>query len=262
MSKNTTIPSAPRGQAREALRRRQQQQAAAQKRLRTIVRTAWIAGITVIALIVGVMVWAVAGARSSSTALPASGEPAVPAFATPAGAIQFGKTDAKTTVSVYADYMCPFCGRFERANGESLQRLVAAGTVRLEIHPMAFLDSQSAGSKYSTRAANAFVTIANTDPAAALRFNQLLFANQPTEGSSGLTDPQLAALAGQAGAAQEVVASFGRQAYAPWVAQLTQKAFDAGVTGTPTVKINGQVFTGDLYTPGALDAAIRQASGA
>ncbi|MFT4294178.1 MAG: thioredoxin domain-containing protein [Micropruina sp.] len=262
MSKKNT-PPAGRGQAREALHRRQQQEAAARKRTRIIVRTAWIAGVTAIAVIVGVMVWAVVNAKSSSSAVPPpTGAVVAPAGATAAGAIRFGKDDAATTVTVYADYMCPFCGRFERANGEALQSQVAAGTVKLEIHPMAFLDSQSSGSQYSTRAANAFVTVANADPQAALRFNQLLFANQPAEGSRGLTDDQLATLAGQAGASAEVVASFARQTYAPWIGQLTQQAFDSGITGTPTVQINGETFTGDLYTAGPLADAIRKASGA
>ncbi|WP_298129258.1 thioredoxin domain-containing protein [Micropruina sp.] len=249
------------GQAREALRRRQQQQAAADRRLRIIVRTAWIAGITAIAVILGVTIWTVANARSSgSAAPPVSGPVIVPPNGTDAGAVRFGQDGAPVTVTVYADFMCPFCGQFERANGEALQSAVAAGTVKLEVHPMAFLDAQSAGSKYSTRAANAFITVASSDPDAALRFNQLLFANQPAEGSSGLSDDRLAALATQAGASADVVASFKEQRFVPWVNQLTQQAFDSGVTGTPTVKINGQPFTGDLYTPGPLANAIQQAA--
>ncbi len=252
-----------RGQAREALRRRQQQQEAAQKRMRVIVRTAWIAGVTAIAAIVAITVWVVANARSSNSANAPVGALVAPARATEAGAILFGKDDAAVTVSVYADFMCPFCGQFERANGEPLQAAVAADTVKLEIHPMSFLDSQSAGAKYSTRAANAFVTVADADPAAALRFNQLLFANQPGEGTNGLSDQQIATLASQAGASSQVVASFGEQRFVPWIEQLTQQAFGSGITGTPTVTINGQPFTGDLYTPGALTAAIqRAASGA
>lgn len=249
------------GGAREALRRRQQQQAAADRRMRVIVRTAWIVGITAIAVILGVTIWTVANARSSNSAAPpASGQVVVPPNGTDAGAVSFGKDDAPVTVTVYADFMCPFCGQFERANGEALQNAVAAGTVKLDVHPMSFLDPQSAGSKYSTRAANAFVTVANSDPQAALRLNQLLFANQPAEGSSGLSDDRIAALATEAGASAEVVASFGEQRFVPWIDQLTKQAFSSGVTGTPTVKINGQPFTGDLYTPGALTTAIQQAA--
>lgn len=257
MSKNTN----PGEQRREALRRRQQQEAAAQKRIRTIARTAWVAGVTAIAVIVGVVVWTLANARSASSGLPeATGAVVAPVRATPTGAVRFGADDAKVTVTVYVDFICPFCGRFERANGESLQRAVAAGTIALDIHPLSFLDAKSAGSRYSTRAANAFVTLAEADPAAALRFTQLLFANQPAEGSSGLGDDRIAALATQAGAAGPVVASFAAQRYAPWIAQFTREAFDSGLEGTPTVKVNGVVFTGDLYTAGPLAQAIQRAA--
>lgn len=247
-------------QGREALRRRQQAQAAAERRMKTIVRTAWIAGITVIALIIGITVWSVTNARSSNTAGGAPGALVTPTRATDAGALRFGKDDAKVTVAVYADFMCPYCGRFERANGDALHDALNAGTIILDVHPMAFLDAQSGGTEYSTRAANAFVTIAEADPDAALRFNQLLYANQPSEGSTGLSDTQLATFATQAGASSEVVASFDKRTYSPWVAKITQQAFDSGVTGTPTVKLNGQTFTGDLYTPGVLTAAIAQAA--
>lgn len=250
-------------QGREALRRRQQAQAAAERRMKTIVRTAWIAGITVIALIIGITVWSVTNARSSNTAGGAPGALVTPTRATDAGALRFGKDDAKVTVAVYADFMCPYCGQFERANGASLDAAAEAGTIVLDIHPMSFLDAQSGGAEYSTRAANAFVTIAEADPAAALRFNQLLFANQPGEGTSGLSDDKLASFATQAGASGEVIASFAKRTFVPWIDQITQQAFDAGVKGTPTVKLNGQVYSGDIYTPGALMTAIeRVAAGA
>lgn len=250
-------------QGRETLRRRQQAQAAAERRMKTIVRTAWIAGITVIALIIGITVWSVTNARSSNTAGGAPGALVTPTRATDAGALRFGKDDAKVTVAVYADFMCPYCGQFERANGASLDAAAEAGTIVLDIHPMSFLDAQSGGAEYSTRAANAFVTIAEADPAAALRFNQLLFANQPGEGTSGLSDDQLASFATQAGASGEVIASFAKRTFVPWIDQITQQAFDAGVKGTPTVKLNGQVYSGDIYTPGALMTAIeRVAAGA
>ena len=125
---------------------------------------------------------------------------------------------------------------------------------------MAFLDDSSSGTKYSTRAANAFVTLANQNPATALTFSQLLFANQPSEGSAGLSDAKIGELATQAGASAEVVASFANPTYQPWVAKITQQAWDSGITGTPTVKINGEVFKGDLYNAGPLTEAITAAA--
>lgn len=251
-------PNPTGGSRRHALR---QQQAASDQRVKRIVTTAWIAGITVIALIVGVMVWALTGSRQAvPAAAPSAGAVVSPTVATQAGALRFGKADAPVTVTVYADFMCPYCGQFERANGDYLAEAVRAGTITLDIHPLSFLDAQSGGARYSTRAANALVTLAHADPEVALRFNSLLYANQPAEGSSGLTDQQLADFATRAGASADVAASLSRETYTSWVEQSTQQAFGSGIKQTPTVKIDGTEFTGDLYTAGPLKAAVEKAA--
>lgn len=75
-----------------------------------------------------------------------------------------GKADAPVTVEIYFDYMCPACGAFEAANGDELDRLLEAGVVRVELRPLSFLDDQSNGTAYSTRAANAIATVADAAP--------------------------------------------------------------------------------------------------
>jgi len=252
-SKNT-----PTTNRREALRRQQDAQARAARRTGVAIKAAWATGIAVIAVMIGVMVWAIVQPGSAGVA---SGTLVAPAGATDNGAVVIGKADAKVTVEIYSDFMCPYCGEFERANGADLAAAVDAGTAKLEIHPMAFLDAQSAGTKYSTRSANAFVAIADTDPSLAWAFDRVLYANQPAEGSAGLTDAQLVAYAQQVGVPASVTDTFAKQAFVPWVQKITNQAFDSGVTGTPTVKINGQVFGGDLYSTGPLAAAIKQAAG-
>jgi protein-disulfide isomerase len=208
---------------------------------------------------VAVMVWSFVRPGSAGVA---AGALVAPVGASDAGAVVVGDPNAKVTVSIYADFMCPYCGQFERANGDDLTAAVDSGKAKLEIHPMAFLDPQSSGAKYSTRAANAFVTVANADPALAWKFDRLLYVNQPEEGSSGLTDAQLVDYAKQAGVPDSVTATFSKQTYVPWVQKITDQAFDSGITGTPTVKINGQVFSGDVYSAGPLAAAIDQAASA
>ena len=247
---------------RDRLRRERERQAAGAKRLKRLITTAWIAGLTVIAVMIGSMVWSISSNRATvgAAATPGTGALVRPNLATDAGALRFGKPTAPVTLTLYADFMCPYCGQFERANGADLDRAVLEGTIRLDVHPLSFLDRQSAGGRYSTRAANAFVTIAHADPDAALRFNRLLYGNQPTEGSTGLSNEQLAGYATPAGASAEVADSLSRETYTPWVEQSTQQAFGSGIKQTPTVLIDGQEFTGDLFTSGALKAAIDQAA--
>jgi protein-disulfide isomerase len=94
-----------------------------------------------------------------------------------------------------------------------------------------------------------------------LAFNAALFAQQPVEGERGLTDAQIAAIATGAGVPADVTAAFAERRFEHWVATSTDLAFKRdGITGTPTVRINGKPFEGDLYTAGPLTAAITAAA--
>lgn len=227
-------------------------------------RSRWLAGaggLVIVGLLVAIVIAVVNAAEkadSPDSATP-TGEVVVPANATPGGALTVGNTAAPVKLEVYLDYMCPFCGRFEQANGDEIERLVADGTVRLELHPLSFLDRMSQGTRYSTRAANAVATVADRAPDHLLAFHKALFARQPAEGSRGLSDDEIAKLAREAGVPQNVVDEFVTRRFEPWIAKSTSAAFDSGITGTPTVKIDGKVFDGDLYKVGPLTDAVNAA---
>lgn len=105
-------------------------------------------------------------------------------------------------VTVYVDYMCPACGNFEQQNGTMLEQYVGSGDVALTVFPLNFLDGQSLGTKYSTRAANLVSCIVEQQPDSAFALhNRLLSAAvQPGEQTTGLTDDQLLENAEAAGA--------------------------------------------------------------
>jgi len=240
------------------LRKAEQEAALRQaKRRRVITR----AGVLVILGLVVAIVIAVVSAVGGDDGPPAvTGEVVVPAHVT-SGALAVGDRAAPVTMEIYYDYMCPACGAFEAANGAELDRMLEAGLVRIELRPIAFLDEQSNGTRYSTRAASAFATVADAAPDRAWAFHVALYAAQPAEGSDGLSDEEIADIAVGAGVPAEVVARFTDGTYGPWVASVTQQAFAAGVEGTPTVKIDGVVFDGDKYSVGPLTAAIESAAG-
>lgn len=190
------------------------------------------------------------------------GKLVTPANLTAGGAIPVGQATSPVTVEIYLDYMCPACGKFEQANAGEIDRLVKAGTAKLELRPISFLDKTSQGSRYSTRAANAMATVADRAPDKVWAFNTELFDHQPQEGTRGLTDAEIAELATKAGIAKDVVDAFTKRTFERWVAEATDTAFKkAGVQGTPTVKINGTVFEGNVYTAGPLTQAIEAAAG-
>jgi protein-disulfide isomerase len=247
-------------QARERAREIRKAKELAERKRRQRKRVLGIGGLIIGGLVVAIVVSLIVTTGKSPQSPAAADKPLVtPVSATPNGAFVLGNATAPVKLEVYLDYMCPFCGRFERANGTEIDKLIADGTVRLELHPLSFLDRMSNGTRYSTRTANAIVTVAEKAPDTLLAFNAALFANQPEEGTAGLTTDDIARLAREAGVPTEVVNTFEVGTYEPWLAQATEGAFSSGITGTPTVKINGNVFKGDLYNVGPLTEAIRSA---
>jgi len=218
-------------------------------------------GALLIVGLVAAIVVAVVHAAGQERSLPeVAGKVVVPQHLTASGAIAVGAAEAPVTVEVYYDYMCPACGAFESANSGELSRLVADGTARIELRPIAFLDEQSSGTEYSTRAANAIAVVADAAPDHVWDFHTALYENQPAEGSEGLSDEQIAAVATDAGVPADVVDQFTDDVFRPWVASVTQQAFDSGVKGTPTVKIDGALFEGNAFVVGPLTTAIESAA--
>jgi len=221
---------------------------------------AWVGALVIVGLL-GAITVAVVNAAGRERTLPGvTDKVVVPQHLTPTGAIAVGAVDAPVTVEIYFDYMCPACGAFESANGGELDRLVAEGVARIELRPIAFLDEQSRGTEYSTRSANAVAVVADAAPDRVWAFHTALYGQQPAEGSEGLSDEQIADIAADAGVPADVVDLFTDGTYQPWVASVTLEAFDSGVQGTPTVKIDGEVFVGDVYDVGPLTEAIESAA--
>ena len=256
MSKKPTPPNqTPSGNRREQLQQ-QREQEAKERKVRNLI-TYGILGVAVLA-IVGVIVAVALTSRNAPVAQDGGA-------ATGDYTLVAGKPDAPVTISIYQDYMCPYCGNFERANRDDLESMVADGTAKVEFHVMNFLDDASQGTKFSSRAANALVAVAKAEPDKIMAFNAALFDAQPSEGSAGLSDAQIADLARQAGVSNDVIATFAQMANQQFVDRSTTAAFDSGVTGTPSVKINGETWPpqgqGNLmYEPGQLKAAVEAAA--
>jgi protein-disulfide isomerase len=161
----------------------------------------------------------------------------------PAGAdgIVIGYADAKVTVDIYEDFMCPYCGLFETRSGASIVALATTHKAKLAYHMLNFLDEASKGTSYSTRAANAAACTADQG-LPFVKFHELLYANQPKEQSTGLTDDQLIAYAVQAGADRAALTTCVQsRKHLAWTQQLTEAAFTtAHIQGTPSVRVGGQ----------------------
>ncbi|WP_051973256.1 thioredoxin domain-containing protein [Cryobacterium sp. MLB-32] len=168
-------------------------------------------------------------------------------------------------ISIYVDYLCPYCSQFEATNAAQITSWVTAGNATVELHPISILDTSSLGTKYSTRAANAAACVANFDPDSFLTVNTALFANQPAENSTGLSDAEIQNVIEGAGVSDPQIADcITNQTFASWVAAASERALSGPiphaditkVTGTPTVIVNGVSYQGSLTDATAFEAFV------
>ncbi|WP_024819689.1 DsbA family protein [Arthrobacter sp. 31Y] len=145
-------------------------------------------------------------------------------------------------VVAYIDFICPVCKQFETAYGESLTNLRNEGKISVEYRALGFLDRQST-TNYSSRAANAAACVVNSSPEKYAEFFNLLFERQPAEGGAGISDNDLKKMATEIGAAN-IDSCIDSKQFRPWVKVATQEAAAIGVTGTPTVFIDGKQWDG------------------
>lgn len=154
-----------------------------------------------------------------------------------------GEEDAPHTVVIYEDFLCPFCGALEQEISDDLTRLAADGKVLVEYRPFDLL-SEAYGD-YPIRAASAFALVLEKSGAeVAKEFHDLLFENQPSEQDpDAVTDEDLIDLAVKAGAQEsDVREGIEQVSHRDWVTKATANARSAGVQGTPTVLLDGEVF--------------------
>ncbi len=180
---------------------------------------------------------------------PLASKPAT--VAVPGGEAEAGKP---VKVVAYIDFICPVCKRFETTYGESLTSLRNEGKISLEYRALGFLDQQST-TNYSSRAANAAACVVNTSPEKYADFFNLLFERQPAEGSAGISDKDLKAMATEVGAAN-IDSCIDSKQFRPWVKVATQEAAAIGVTGTPTVFVDGKQWDGSTDLNAEIQTAI------
>ncbi|GAA3715510.1 hypothetical protein GCM10022204_38760 [Microlunatus aurantiacus] len=235
--------------ARQAAQRGQAASQAAQRRRERRLLMVVVAAV-VLALVgagIGFQAWRTHRAPSAGTVTPG---PSVPVTITDGQPISWGTGRAPVTVDLYEDFHCPHCVDFEADYGALLAAAQAAGTIRLRIFPMSFIDAGSAA------AANGFACAAEAGFAGP--FYTGLFANDTLDWS----DSQLDQLAERA--AGTVPADFSScvtdRRHAAWADSIDAAAAAAGVTGTPTMHLDGRPVDITTLTPDSLTTKIQEAA--
>ncbi|WP_309072455.1 DsbA family protein [Arthrobacter sp.] len=143
--------------------------------------------------------------------------------------------DEPVQVVAYVDVNCVHCANFERTHAEQIQTWLDEGAITFEYRNVAYLDPNSQ-TNYSSRGAAALACVADTAPQAYWDFSAALFGNFE---NGELSDVELADMAATA-TAGDISACLEEDTFRPWVKFGTQAAETYGITGTPTVFVDGE----------------------
>lgn len=243
MTKRTQQPKA--GGRREQLRVQAEQAAAKSRRTRIIVvgTSVVVAAVLVVVAVIGV------GAlrdRNDTAGGDTAGDVVPPNANADSSGIVVNPdtaTEGAPVFSLYQDYQCPACKSLEDTLGPKIAEMAQAGDIQLEYHTMTILDT-NLGNDASFRAG---VAAACADVAGAYSdYHDVLYVNQPTEGA-GFTDNQLLTeFPDQAGITGDALNTF-KSCYrgedtGAFVLGTAAAATGAGVSGTPEIRVNGEVL--------------------
>ena len=160
--------------------------------------------------------------------------------------VTVGKAGAKVNIDLYLDFRCPHCAEFEQDSGATIDKLVEDGTATLTYWPLQFVNPDS-----SPRLANAFAAAAANGKA--LSFADELYGDF----SKSWTSDQLIELGKQLGVGDaKYQQALQDNTYAGWLESVGKAADDRGVTGTPTVYLNGKQLPADQMTADGLQQAV------
>ncbi len=242
-SKPTSAKTERRERAEQLKAEREAAARASERRTRLLVAVAVLAAIALVAV-------AVVATQSST----GENAPVPTGVTAPDGAAPFGDAAAPVVMDEWVDFACPACKVFNESLGETINDQVAAGELRVLYHPLSFINAGSA------RAANAFGCA--IDEGFTHEYYDAVFAAQGDE-SVSFTNEQLIDIGGEVGIDSDQFAGCVNGGdYDGWVDNVASTQLDSGVTGTPTIFLNGELVELPAYEPQALLDAIEAAKGA
>ena len=153
-----------------------------------------------------------------------------------------GDPNAPIIIDVFEDFQCPACVYYtEEVERRIAETYVASGQVYYVFHHYPFLDSHSA-SKESQQAANA--SMCAMEQGLFWEYHDILFANWNGENAGAFRDNRLIAFAETLELDMDTFTTcFEEHRYQTAIQADYELALEMGVSGTPSVFINGQHIT-------------------
>jgi protein-disulfide isomerase len=222
-----------------------------------------VATVVVVLVLAAVVTAVILGSRDKQEATTAGGATLPKNVATMGAGIVVnpGAPATAPTLDMYEDFQCPVCAKFEQIFGLQIVDLVKTNQVRLVAHPLSFLDDNLRNDS-SNRAANAAACAADADRF--LQYHTATFQGQPTQEGAGYTDSQLEKFAQTAGITGAALTTWDQcytaKSHNQWVESVQTQSEKDGVSGTPTVKLNGKTLDLTGLTQAGLAAQVKAAS--
>ncbi|TDC10585.1 DsbA family protein [Streptomyces sp. 8K308] len=161
--------------------------------------------------------------------------------------VRVGEEDAANTLTLYEDPRCPACAAFEQSTGETVSQGVENGDYAVEYVFGTFLDDRLTGSG-SKNALNALGAALDVSPEAFVAYHDALYSAEfhPEESSDEFADDdyliEIAQSVPELADNQQFEDAVQNSTFAVWALQMSDKFnADDEVTGTPTLKFNGEV---------------------
>jgi protein-disulfide isomerase len=172
-----------------------------------------------------------------------------------------GNPNAPVKIVAYEDFQCPSCRLYtEQVEPLLIQNEIKNGEVYYQYRNFPIID-QSSTTKESHQAANAALCAA--DQGKFWEYHNMLFNNQEGENVGSFTDKRLQAFAQTLGLnMSDFNACFAADKHLAQINSDIQAGQQAGVTGTPSVFVNGkEVSPGYIPTYDQMKQAIQEALG-
>ncbi|MFE0647741.1 DsbA family protein [Streptomyces sp. NPDC059534] len=162
--------------------------------------------------------------------------------------VVIGKSSAKKTLELYEDSRCPVCATFEQSVGSTVEKDVEAGKYKIKYVGATFIDDGIPG-EGSKNALSALGAALNVSPDAFLTYKSALYSKQfhPEESDDKFAKDSYLLEVADSVPALKNNAEFKKNVedgtFDAWAMKMSA-AFDAsGVTGTPTLKMDGKPVT-------------------
>ncbi|GGZ66412.1 DsbA family protein [Streptomyces subrutilus] len=174
-----------------------------------------------------------------------------------------GKADAKKTLELYEDSRCPACASFEQSVGEQVKKDVADGKYKLQYFGATFIDNAMKG-EGSKNALSALGAALNVSPEAFLEYKGALYSKElhPEETADSFAKDDYLLKVADTVPALKGNAEFKKAVedgtYDRWAMEMSKAFGTSGVTGTPTLKMDGKKIETPA-TPEAFTAALDKA---